>query len=84
MAQIKIFSTHACPYCKMLKAWLDEKKIGYKNIFVDEDKEGMDEMMKVSDGHMGVPFSVVTIDNGKEVKIVGFDKPKFEKVLGVS
>lgn len=83
MAKIKIYSTHACPYCKMLKSWLDGEKIAYTNIFVDDDQKGMEEMMKVSDGHLGVPFSMVTKDDGTSVKIVGFDKPKFQKALGI-
>ena len=84
MAKVKIFSTHSCPYCKMLKEWLTEKKISFDNKFVDEDQVAMEEMMKVSDGHMGVPFSIVTKDDGSKVKIAGFDKPKFESALGVS
>ena len=83
MAKIKIYSTHTCPYCKMLKSWLDGKKIGYTNVFVDDDQAGMEEMLKISDGHMGVPFSMVTKDDGTEVKIIGFDKPKFQEALGV-
>lgn len=83
MAKITIYSTHACPYCKMLKAWLEGEKIAYTNYFVDDDTSKMEEMMKVSDGHMGVPFSVVKKDDGSTVKIIGFDKKKFEETLGM-
>jgi len=67
----------------MLKSWLDEKKIAYTNHFVDEDATKMEEMMKVSDGHLGVPFSIVSRDDGTQVKIIGFDKSKFEESLGI-
>ena len=80
--KIKIYSTHTCPYCKMLKSWLESKKLSFENVFVDEDTNGMEEMMKVSEGHMGVPFTVVTRDDGSQVKIAGFDKVKFEETVG--
>jgi glutaredoxin 3 len=83
MAKVTVYSTHTCPYCKMLKEWLTEKKIAFVNHFVDEDTAKMEEMMKVSEGHMGVPFSIVKKDDGGEVKIVGFDKGKFEEALGL-
>lgn len=83
MAEVTIYSTHTCPYCKMLKAWLDEQKTAYTNYFVDEEATKMEEMMKISDGHMGVPFSVIKKDDGSEVKIAGFDKKKFEQALGI-
>ncbi len=81
MAKITIYSTHTCPYCKMLKAWLEEKGQGYETKYVDDDQVVMEEMMKISEGHLGVPFSVVTKDDGTQVKIIGFDKPKFEEAL---
>lgn len=81
MAKIIVYSTHSCPYCKMLKAWLDEKGQAYEDKFVDDDQVAMEEMMKISEGHLGVPFSVVSRDDGTQVKIIGFDRGKFEGVL---
>lgn len=66
----------------MLKSWLDSKNRKYENVFVDEDTAGMEEMIKISEGHMGVPYTVITKNDGSQVKIAGFDKPKFEEMLG--
>jgi len=38
--KIAIYSTATCPYCHMLKEWLNEKNIEYKNIMVDENQKG--------------------------------------------
>ena len=81
---ITIYSTTTCPYCKMLKSWLKEKGIDYQDKMIDQDAAAMEEMTKVSDGHMGVPFSVITKDSGEIVKIAGFDKAKFQALLGIS
>ena len=81
MTDVLIYSTHSCPYCKMLKSWLEERGQIYEDKFVDDDKVAMEEMMKISDGHLGVPFSVVTKADGTSTKIIGFDKAKFEEAL---
>lgn len=79
---IKIYTTSTCPYCKMEKAYLDEKGIKYENISVDNDDEQAHRMIDES-GQMGVPFTEITKDDGTLVKILGFDKPKLNEALGV-
>ncbi len=66
----------------MLKRWLDEKSIKYTNYNVDENPIAAQQMVRIS-GQMGVPFS--TIEYGGETKkILGFDRGKFESVLGTA
>ena len=79
--KIKIYSTTTCPYCKMLKKFLTEKGIKYEEGIVDQDEAELAEMQKVADGHQGVPFTVITKDDGSVEKIVGFDQGRFEKIL---
>jgi hypothetical protein len=43
----------------------------------------MDEFMQVNDGMIGVPFTVVKNDEGKETRISGFDRAQFTAVLGL-
>jgi glutaredoxin 3 len=81
--QITVFSTTTCPYCKMLKDYLGQKNVTYTEKLVDNDEVAKDEMMKKSGGYLGVPFSVVTKDSGEEVRIVGFDRMKFDEIMGV-
>ena len=75
MKKVIVYSTPSCPFCNMVKGFLKEKKIEFKNINVAEDHEKAQEMIEKS-GQMGVP--VVDID-GKI--IIGFNKEKIEEAL---
>lgn len=75
MSEIKVYSTPTCPYCHMLKDFLKEKKIEFKDIDVSQDHDAARHMMEKS-GQMGVPQIEI---NGKI--IVGFDKEAIEKEL---
>ena len=77
MANIKIYSTPTCPWCKRAKAYLDEKGIKQESIDVSSDDKAQKEMIDKS-GQMGVP--VIDID-GKIV--VGFDKEKSNQILNI-
>lgn len=83
MAQVKIYSTTTCPFCKMEKQYLEEKGIQYENIFVDQQPDEAKRLIEES-GQMGVPFTEITKDDGSMVKILGFDKNKLNEALGIS
>ena len=83
MAQITIYTTTTCPYCKLEKEYLDSKGLKYTNIFVDQDAKAAEEMVKIS-GQMGVPFTVITHDDGSKDTILGFDKEKINSSLGLT
>ncbi|MFA5763283.1 MAG: glutaredoxin domain-containing protein [archaeon] len=72
---VTVYSTTSCPFCVMLKDWLKEKKVDFKDYNVGVDHAKAQEMIDKS-GQMGVPVS----DIGGEI-IIGFDKPKLEKIL---
>ncbi len=80
---VTIYSTTTCPYCRMLKTYLDEKNVAYTEKLVDQDDVAREDMMKASGGFLGVPFTVVK-KNGETETIVGFDKGKVNQVLGLS
>jgi glutaredoxin 3 len=75
MQKIKVYSTPTCPYCHMVKQFLDEKGVEYEDINVAEDHEAAMEMVGKS-GQMGVPQTEI---NGKI--IVGFDREGIEREL---
>ena len=77
MKNVKVYSTATCPYCRMLKDFLNEKKVPFENVDVGQDREAVKEMREKS-GQMGVP--VVDIE-GKI--IVGFEKDAIIKELGL-
>ncbi len=74
---VKVYSTPVCPYCVTLKEFLKEHNIEFEDIDVSSDEKARDEMVKKS-GQMGVP---VTDINGEV--IVGFDKERISKALGI-
>ncbi|OGM20262.1 hypothetical protein A2955_00250 [Candidatus Woesebacteria bacterium RIFCSPLOWO2_01_FULL_37_19] len=81
--QITIYSTTTCPYCKMLKDYLSEKNLTFKEKLVDQDDIARDEMASVSGGFLGVPFTLVIKEDGGKETIIGFDKNRVNEVLGI-
>lgn len=77
MSNVVIYSTPSCPYCVMVKEYLNEKNIAFTDHNVAMDQSKAEEMVKKS-GQMGVP--VVDI-NGSI--IVGFNKPEINRLLGL-
>jgi len=75
MANVKLYSTPTCPYCKMTREYLKDKGIEFEDINVAVDKKAAREMIEKS-GQMGVP--VIELD-GKI--IVGFDKIALDKEI---
>lgn len=75
-----IYSTKSCGVCHALMTWLDGRDVAYRKVIVDEEERGMSELMAVSDGAIGVPFTV--IEKGDQIyKIPGFDRRAFEQAL---
>lgn len=79
--QITIYSTTSCPYCQMLKDYLGEKKVEYIEKLVDQDEKAKAEMLGVSGGFLGVPFSVIVKNDGSKETIIGFDKNRLDQIL---
>lgn len=75
MADIIVYSTLHCPYCTMVKNYLQEKGIKFINKDVSLDREAAKEMVRKS-GYLGVPQTEI---NGKV--IIGFDRPALEEEL---
>jgi glutaredoxin len=80
---LTIYSTTTCSFCHALTTWLDKQSIPYTRKNTDEDQEALIEFMNVNEGNLGVPFTVITADDGAETKIVGYDQAKFKQVLGL-
>ena len=74
---VTVYSTPTCPYCKMAKEYLTEKKIEYNDVNVAENHEAAHQMVEKS-GQMGVPQIEI---NGRI--IVGFDKEAIDKELNL-
>jgi len=78
MTNVTVYSTKACPYCRMAKAFLDKHGVTYTSVDVGEDTAAAKKMIELS-GQRGVP--VITVDD--EV-IVGFDARRLNELFGTS
>ncbi len=81
--KITIYSTATCGFCKMLKSYLTEKNISFDNKAADEDQAIARELYEKS-GQLGVPFTIIETEDGKQEGILGFDRAKIDSVLGLS
>jgi len=79
MAEITIYSTPTCGYCKLAKEFFTKNDVAYTEIDVSVDQDKAKEMVEKT-GQMGVP--VIIVDNdGKEEVIVGFDQARIEELI---
>lgn len=78
MANVSVYSTPTCPWCKKTKEWLTQNKVDFKGIDVSADKKAAEEMVQKS-GQMGVP---VTDING--TIIIGYDIEAMKKALKIN
>jgi glutaredoxin 3 len=78
MKKVKIYSTPTCHFCAMAKDYFKSNNVSYEDYNVATDADKRREMVDKS-GQLGVPV----IDIEGEI-VVGFNRPKLAKLLGVS
>lgn len=82
MKKVKMYTTATCVFCRAQKQFLAEHNIDFVEVAVDENQAAAEEMISLS-GQMGVPFTIITSDDGSVEKVLGFDQPKLKAALGV-
>ena len=70
-----VYTTNTCPYCTMMKNYLDEQNIPYREVNVQEDEAAGRKLVETT-GQMGVPQTEL---NGKW--ILGFDTAAVQEAL---
>lgn len=70
-----VYTTSTCPYCTMMKNYLDEQNIPYREVNVQADEEAGRKLVETT-GQMGVPQTEL---NGKW--ILGFDTEAVQAAL---
>lgn len=75
--EVIVYTTPTCPWCQVVKRYLEERNISYREVDVSTDMEAAMEMIRKS-GQQGVP--VVEIDG--EI-VVGFDRERIDALLGL-
>lgn len=76
MPNVVVYYTDSCPYCRMVKAFLDRRGVEYRSINVGRDQQAAREMIERSNQY-AVP--VTTVDG--EV-IIGFDTKRLAALFG--
>ncbi len=75
--RIIVFTTPTCTYCKQVKRYLAEQRVRFKEVDISRDSKAAQDMVRKS-GQQGVPQ--LWINNRP---IVGFDRPKIDKMLNL-
>lgn len=75
--RVTVYSTPTCSWCTRLKDYFKNNNIKFRDIDVSKSQKDAEAMAKRS-GQRGVPQTDI---NGQ--MIVGFDKPKINKLLGI-
>jgi glutaredoxin 3 len=74
---VKVYSNSTCPWCVRVKQFLKENNVVFEDNDVSLNHDKAEEMVQKS-GQMGVPV----LDIEGEI-VVGFDKDKIKKALGL-
>ncbi|OGZ97102.1 MAG: NrdH-redoxin [Candidatus Sungbacteria bacterium RIFCSPLOWO2_02_FULL_54_10] len=75
MANVTIYSTPFCVYCKMSKDFFQKHNVAYEEKDVAVDLAAREDMIRKS-GQMGVP--VIDVDG---TIVVGFDQGRLKQLL---
>ena len=74
---VVVYSTPTCSWCNRIKDYFKANNIRFRDIDVSKNQKAAEEMVKRS-GQQGVPQTLI----GGQI-IIGFDKPKIDKLLGL-
>lgn len=76
-AQVTIYSTTWCAFCKTEKQYLDKLGVAYVEKDIEADKDAYNELMAKNGGaFQGVPVTDIAGD-----LVLGFDRPKIDGLL---
>lgn len=75
MTNIKVYTTNTCPYCTMVKKFLEDKGLSFEEINVQEDRKAAEKLVETT-GEMGVPQTEI---NGEWV--LGFNPDKIIELV---
>lgn len=75
---VTVYTTPTCTWCNTIKRHLQENRIQFREVNVAANQKAAEEMVRKS-GQQGVPQTDI---NGEI--IVGFDKPRINRLLGIN
>lgn len=81
--KVTVYSTTTCPYCVMVKRWLNDKGIKFEDVLVDRDVDAARKMVELS-GQMGVPFTWIEDENQDAKGVLGYDPGSLSRALHIA
>jgi len=75
--RVVVFTSPACGFCQAAKGYFRQRKIRFKEVDVSRDASAAREMVRRT-GQQGVPVIYI----GSRF-VVGFDRPKIDRLLGL-
>ncbi len=75
--KVLVFTTPTCSWCQRAKTYLRQQDVRFREIDVSRDAAAARDLVRRT-GQTGVP--VIEIDGRP---IVGFDRPKIDRLLGL-
>lgn len=75
MNEITVYTTTTCPYCVMLKNFLNSEGLAYKEVNVQLDQQAANKLVATT-GQLGVPQTEI---NGQWV--LGFDPESIKRYV---
>ena len=76
--KVVIFTTPTCRYCVIAKRYFREKRIKFTDVDVSRNQQAAVDMHRRT-GQQGVPVIAI----GSNRPLVGFDKPKINRLLNI-
>lgn len=73
-AEVLLFGTSTCPYCKQARAFLDDRKVAYRDLNIDQSSEAAQIFAEL--GEKGVP---VLLAGNRLVR--GFNSVEYEQSI---
>ena len=77
-----VFTTTYCASCQTLKRWLDDQKIDYQTVNLDDDPQRQAEILQKT-GQLQVPVVTINKADGDEVVVVGNQFGQIRQALGL-
>ncbi|AHB40474.1 MAG: Glutaredoxin-like protein, YruB-family [candidate division WWE3 bacterium GW2011_GWE2_43_18] len=77
---VKLYSTHTCPYCTAEKDWLEKNMIKHETVYLEDSPKEAEYIVK-STGQMGVPVTEIVYEDNESEFVIGFDRNKLTTTL---
>ena len=72
--RITLYSTHRCPHCRQLKAWLRQRGLSFREFDIERNARALREFQRL--GARGVPVLLIG-----ERRVDGFDPARLRRLL---